>query len=200
MKTLPQSQPMHHVLFTYTPEPRHSTFPSHLSYNARKECQISKTGLGRSRLHICFSPVLSATALLKAIGTNNLQQRKTRILPRHLQTAEIDGMCCCAHERFFCLSILGFRSFRRDADDAGIFLPLRHKVRVINPLQKTLQPGTSEPLWHNLRKWATSDTSQREQQKGTARRDLEKIEKPRMDRNDFGVYVRSVSLLAFLLD
>ena len=50
MKTPPQSQPMRHVLSTYTPEPKPFTSPSHLSYNAHKECQISKTGLGGSRL------------------------------------------------------------------------------------------------------------------------------------------------------
>jgi hypothetical protein len=47
--------------------------------------------LGRSRLILLSPMLISATVLFKAIGTNNLQQRKTRILPRHLQTAEIDG-------------------------------------------------------------------------------------------------------------
>ena len=50
MKTPPQSQQMRHALSTYTPEPRPFTSPSRLSYNAHKECQISKTGLGRSCL------------------------------------------------------------------------------------------------------------------------------------------------------
>ena len=59
MKTPPQTQPMHHALSTYTPEPKPFTSPSLLSYNAHKECQISKTGLGGSRLRFCFTLVLS---------------------------------------------------------------------------------------------------------------------------------------------
>jgi hypothetical protein len=50
MKTLPQSQATHHVPSTYTLEPKPFISQSLLSYNAHKECQISKTGLGGSRL------------------------------------------------------------------------------------------------------------------------------------------------------
>jgi hypothetical protein len=50
MKTPPQGQPIRHAPSTYTPEPKPFTSPSHLSCNAHKECQISKTGLGGSRL------------------------------------------------------------------------------------------------------------------------------------------------------
>jgi len=49
MKTPPQCQPTHRALSTYIPDLKPFTSPSHLSYSARKECQISRTGLGRSR-------------------------------------------------------------------------------------------------------------------------------------------------------
>ena len=102
--------------------------------------------------------------------------------------AETGGMFCQYVPALLRFIKLGFRSFRRDADDTGIFLLFTHMLHVINSLQKTPQPGTFEPLWHNLRKWATFDTSQREQQSGTARRGLGKTEKPRTGRSDFGVY------------
>ena len=110
------------------------------------------------------------------------------------------GTFPCAHERFFGLSNLGSCSFRRDADDAGTFLLLRHTLHIINPSQRTLQPETSGPPWHNLRKWGTSDISPLEQQNGTVRRGLEKTEKPKTGRNDSGVYVQPIALLAFVQD
>ena len=110
------------------------------------------------------------------------------------------GTFPCARERFFGLSSLGSCSFRRDADDTGTFLLFRHTLRIINPSQRMLQPGTFGPPWHNLRKWETSDTSPPEQQNGTVRRGLEKTEKPRTDRNDSGVYVQSFALLVFVQD
>lgn len=138
---------------------------------------------------IYFFLVLSVRLFLEATGTNNPQQRKIQMPPRHFQMAETGGMFVCAYERFFGLSNLGFCSFRRDADDTGIFLLPGYSFRVINSLQKTLMPGIFGPLLHNLRKWVTSGTSQREQLNGTARRGLEKTERPKMGRNDFGVYV-----------
>src|SRR5258708_33204350 len=112
---------------------------------------------------------------------NNPQRRKTWTLPPHFRTVETGGMFRLCLRALLCLSNLGFPSFRRDADDAGTFLAFRRKLHITNPLQKTQQPGTFGPLWHNLRKWATSDTNQPEQQSGTARRGLVKTEKPRMD-------------------
>ena len=138
---------------------------------------------------IYFSLVLSLRLFFEVTGTNNPQQRKIQTPPRHFQMAETGGMFVCAYERFFGLSNLGFRSFRRDAEDTGIFFLSGYTLCVINSLQKTLMPGIFGPLLHNLRKWATSGTSQREQQNGTVRRGLEKTEKPKMGRNDFGVYV-----------
>ena len=87
------------------------------------------------------------------------------------------------------LSNFDFRSFRRDADDTGILPQFGRTLYVTDSLQKTPQPAIFGQLWHNLRKWETSDTSQREQQSGTAKRDLGKTEKQRMDRSGFGVYV-----------
>jgi hypothetical protein len=138
---------------------------------------------------ICFSLVLSVNLFFEATGTNNPQQRRIQTLPRRFQMAETGGMFCLCLRALLQFIKLGFRSFRRDADDTGTFPLPGYTLRVINSLQKTLQPGTSGPLWHNLRKWAISDTSQREQQTGTARRGLGKTEKPRMGRNGFGVYV-----------
>jgi len=199
MRTVPQSQPMHHVISTCTLEPKPFTSPSHLSYSARKECQILRTGLGRSPL-FCCSLVLSVVVSLEATGTNNPQQRKIQMLPPHFQMAGTDGTFPCARERFFGLSSLGSCSFRRDADDAGTVILFKHTLRIINSSQRTLQPGTSGPPWHNLRKWGTSDTSPREQLNGTARRGREKTEKPRMGRNDSGVYVQPFTPLAFVHD
>ena len=138
---------------------------------------------------IYFFLVLSVRLFFEATGTNNPQQRKIQTPPRHFQMAGTDGMFVCAYERFFGLSNLGFRSFRRDADDTGIFLLSGYPFRVINSSQKPLMPGIFGPLSHNLRKWATSGTSQRERLNGTARRGPEKTERPKMGRNDFGAYV-----------
>ena len=94
---------------------------------------------------ICFSLVLSANVSFKATGTNNLPQRKIQTLPRHFQMAETGGMFCQYLPALLRFIKLGFRSFRRDADDTGIFPLLTHTLHVINSLQKTPQPGTSEP-------------------------------------------------------
>ena len=148
----------------------------------------------------CCSLVLNVGVSFEATGTNNPQQRKIQTPPPHFQMAGTGGTFPCTHERFFCLSSLGSCSFRRDADDAGTFLPFRHTLRIINSSQRILQPGTSGPPWHNHRKWGTSDTSPPEQQNGTVRRGLGKTEKPRTDRNDSGVYVLSFALLVFVQD
>jgi len=70
---------------------------------------------------ICLSLVLSADLFFEATGTNNPQQRKIQTLPRHFQMAETGGTFRSRLRALLRFIKLGFRSFRRDADDTGMF-------------------------------------------------------------------------------
>ena len=190
MKTPPQSRPMHHALSTYTPGPKHFTFPNHPSYDAHTECRISKTGLGWSHSRFA-SPSPECRRIVLSDWNEQSSTKKDSDASTSLPNGRDRRYVRLFHRRFFVYQTSAFvasggmqttlvYSLRSD---------FRHKLRLTNLLQKTQQPGTFGPLSHNLHKWATSDTNQPEQQNGTARRGLAKTEKPRMDRNAFGVYV-----------
>jgi len=106
----------------------------HLSKSPLVQCPQGmpdfKDWFGWVSSSICFPLVLNVNLFFEATGTNNPQQRKIRTLPRHFQMAETGGMFCLYLRALLRFIKPGFRSFRRDADDTGIFFLFGYTLRV----------------------------------------------------------------------
>ena len=79
----------------------------------------------------------------------------------------------CVRERFSSLSNPGFRSFRRDADDAGTFLLFRHTLRVINPslaensTARNFRTTLAQPSQMGNFRHQSTRTTERDREKGS---------------------------------